>query len=371
VCLGGLFVSAFAPPRLGVAADASPDEVVLTARGSVYRVESGLAEPGNQYPPVPHESAVSPAVAPPVAATVAAPAPRLDEWRASVDVGAVADSNFTNGPHSDTVAIDLGDGPLPMPLDPNLQAKSGVGAAFAATGNARLPIARDLVLAADLEAYAVDQQGGASDDLSALAALGLEFGPAGAADGSVQLIVFDRSYGGTSVGRGWGLRGTSREGLGPGRTLRLAVDARIFNSGYGERFDGKTVSLYATLDMVVLPTLSASFGLYGRREWLRDDAFSNLDAGAYLGLSAFLGDNLAGGGTVGLSHTSFDRAYLLLSPAPRRDWRGYGSLWLATRRPVVLGIVPSLTYTYTRTSSSSGYYDSDRHRVRLGMQRKF
>ena len=119
------------------------------------------------------------------------------------------------------------------------------------------------------------------------------------------------------------------------------------------------------------PRLSASVGVYGHRQWLRDDSFSSLDLGLYGGLSAYLGEDFTGGITAGLSRTAFDEPFLLLDPEARGDWRGYASLWLTTRRPLLLGLHPSLTYTYNRTSSSIGYYDSQRHRLRLGVKRRF
>ena len=153
--------------------------------------------------------------------------------------------------------------------------------------------------------------------------------------------------------------------------LRLAIDARIFDSDYGEAFGGSQASVYLSYDSVLNPSLSVSGGLYVRREWLGDDAFSSLDAGAYGGLSAYLTRDLAGGLTAGLSRTVFDEPFFLLGPDPRTDWRPYASAWLSTRRPLGLGLHPSLTYTYSRTSSSVPYFSADRHRLRLGVQRKF
>ena len=59
---------------------------------------------------------------------------------------------------------------------------------------------------------------------------------------------------------------------------------------------------------------------------------------------------------------------------PRRAGRLAG-LWQrladAPAGRVAWGLHPSLTYTYNRTSSSIAYYNSDRHRLRLGVKRKF
>jgi hypothetical protein len=366
LCAAWLCLAAAAPPRLEVAAYEGP---VILAGG-----ESGAlsipVEPGEQYPPTPKEEAVRPAVA--ARAPAEAPKrPRSADFRLSVDMSVTADSNVTNGTNLRSVPIDLGEGPLPVPVDPNLREKDGIGAGLSAAANVRLPISAEAALAVDVEGYALEYEGPRSDDASALVAAGVEFGAGEAPAGSLQLIAFERWYGGVNALEGVGVRGNWRRPLGPRSKIRLAIDARIFDSAYGEAFGGSQASLYLTYDSVLNPSLSFSGGVYARREWLGDDTFSSLDAGAYAGLSAFLSEDFSGGVTAGLSRTRFDEPFLLLEPDPRADWRVYASGWLSTRRPVALGLHPSLTYTYSRTSSSIPYFSSDRHRLRLGVQRKF
>jgi hypothetical protein len=364
LCVASLCLAGAAPPRLEVAAYEGP--VVLA--GGDSESNSIPVEPGEQYPPTPREEAVRPAVAAPAAAPAAAK-PRSTDFRLAVDMSVTADSNVTNGTKLSAVPIDLGDGPLPVPVDPNLREKAGIGAGMSAAANMRLPISAEAALAVDVEGYAIEYEGPRSDDASLLVAAGL--GPAGAPTGSLQAIAFERWYGGVKALEGVGLRGNWRHPLSPSSNLRLAVDARIFDSAYGDSFGGSQASLYLTYDSVLDPSLSFSGGVYARREWLGDDSFSSLDAGAYAGLSAFLDEDFSGGVTAGLSRTVFDEPFLLLDPDPRADWRVYASGWLTTRRPVALGLHPSLTYTYSRTSSSIPYFGSDRHRLRLGVQRKF
>lgn len=364
LCAAWLCLAAAAPPRLEVVAYDGPVEL---AGGDSEAIP---VEPGEQYPPTPLEEAVRPAVAAPAAPSAPA-GKRAADFRLSVDMSVTADSNVTNGTRLRSVPIDLGQGPLPVPVDPNLREKAGIGAGVSVAANVRLPVSAGTALAVDLEGYGVEYEGPRSDDISALVAAGLEFGAGSAPTGSLQLIAFERRYGGVKALEGVGLRGNWRRPLGPRSNLRLAVDARIFDSAYGDSFGGSQASLYVTYDSVLNPDLSFSGGVYARREWLGDDAFSSLDAGAYAGLSAFLGTDFSGGVTAGLSRTAFDEPFLLLDPDPRSDWRVYASGWLSTRRPLALGLHPSLTYTYSRTSSSIPYFSSDRHRLRLGVQRRF
>ncbi|HEX8380659.1 MAG TPA: surface lipoprotein assembly modifier [Allosphingosinicella sp.] len=361
-CLAGA-----ASPRLEVVSRALDGPVLLA--GADSEAIAVPVEPGEQYPPAHQEEAIRPAVAAPPAPPP--PASRKADWRLSVDMSVTADSNVTNGTNLRAVPIDLGDGPLPVPVDPNLREKAGFGAGVSAAANVRLPIAAGAALAVDVEGYALEYEGPRSDDASALVAAGVEFGAGNAPDGALQLIAFERWYGGVKALEGIGMRGNWRHALGRRSNLRLAVDARIFDSGYGDAFGGSQASVYLTYDSVLAPSLSASGGIYARREWLGNDSFSSLDAGAYAGLSAFLGEDFAGGITAGLSRTLFDEPFLLLGPDPRRDWRAYASGWLTTREAVAWGLRPSLTYTYSRTASSIGYFSSDRHRLRLGLQRKF
>ncbi|HYW17257.1 MAG TPA: hypothetical protein VE891_14030, partial [Allosphingosinicella sp.] len=224
LCVAWLCLPAAAPPRLEIAAFEGPAELAGGEDGGL----SIPVEPGEQYPPTPREEAVRPAV-------VATPAKsRSADFRLSVDMSVTADSNVTNGTDLRSVPIDLGGGPLPVPVDPNLREKGGIGVGTSAAANVRLPIAAEAALAVDVEGYAVEYEGPRSDDASLLVAAGLEFGAGAAPTGSLQLIAFERWYGGVNALEGVGVRGSWRRPLGPKSNLRLAVDARIFDSAYGD-----------------------------------------------------------------------------------------------------------------------------------------
>jgi len=187
----------------------------------------------------------------------------------------------------------------------------------------------------------------------------------------LQLIAFERWYGGITASAGYGVRGRYRQQAGEGRAISLAIDARIFASDYGEDFGGTQAAAYLSYEMVLAPDLSASLGGFVRREWLAEDSYSGLEAGPYGGLSHYLGDDLVAGVSASVSRLSYDAPLLFLSPDARRDWRFSGTASLATRRPLLLGIYPSLAYSYNRNSSSIGFYRAERHRLRLGLLRSF
>ena len=365
LCSSWLAAAAFAPPdapRLDYETDG------LLVSSLAHSASAQPVEPGEQYPPPQDDRRAAPEPSPPRPA--AGKGSGGASWTLTVDASVIADSNVTNGTDSETVLVETGEGRLPVPLDPNLREKAGVGLGLSASGGLRLPLDDSVALAVDAEGYAVQYEGTRSDDSALLLAAGAELrGEDGR--GSIQAMAFERWYGGLSAYRGLGVRGRYRHEVGKGEHVGLSVDARIFESGYGEEYGGRQASAYLTYDSVLSSDLSMSGGLFARREWLESDPFSSLELGIYGGLSHYLSDDLSAGLSAGVSRLTFDGVVPSLSPDPREDWRLYASLYLTTRKPVALGLFPSLTYSYNRTDSSIGYYRADRHRLRLGILRNF
>jgi hypothetical protein len=227
------------------------------------------------------------------------------------------------------------------------------------------------VIGADAEALVVDQRGGANDDVSVLAAIGPETNMGGSALGSVQLLAFQRWYGGTTLSAGTGLRGAMQVPLGQGQLLRLLVEGRWFSSDYGPELDGTTGSASATFETLLGPSTSASGTIYARRHWLGAPAFSNTEVGVHAGVSRYVGPYLLASLSLGLSRAAFDAPQEWLSPEPHRDWRFNGSFAARSRQPLLGGLHPNLTYTFGSTASSLPFYDADRHALRIGVDKAF
>lgn len=323
-------------------------------------------EPGEQYPASRTDEALPHRVEPPQDRTR-----RSAQWRATVDTSVVADSNITNATDMETVELDLGDQVIPVPLDPRYRERDGIGIGVSASVNGRVPVASGVALALDAEGYLLEYQGGATDDASMLLAVGAELSSGGGRILVVQLTGFERHYGGFTAMRGFGLRGRIVQPVGEGQRVSLLVDARSFQSDYGDDFEGTEGGAYLTYDAALRADLSAAVGVYARGSWLGADAYSSRDFGIYGGLNHYLTDTLAGGVSAGLGRVTFDGPIVQLSPEARRDWRWYGSAYLTTRRPLLIGLTPSLTYTYNRTGSSIEFYRADRHRLRFGLSRSF
>jgi hypothetical protein len=367
LCAAWIGLAAFAPP---------PEPAVLeyaigglTGPASAGPNSAASFEDPAEQPSAPDRTSGPDAEQRPTAPVSASPRAKI--WSLSIDAGITADSNVTNGSTLDTIAVDTGGLVLPIPLDPRLRERDGIGLGLSAAADLRLPVADDLWLLLDAEAYVLDhQEGDDADDSALLLAAGGEASVAGG-QGSLQLIAFDRWYGGISASKGVGLRGHYRRPVGEGGSLSLDIDARIFESDYGDDFGGREASLYLAYQAPLSPNLSGSLGMFARREWLDADSFSSMELGLYGGLNRYLSSDLTGGVSAGISRLRFDGPILFLSPDPRRDWHAYASVYLATRRPLAWGVWPSVTYTYNRSDSSIAFYRTDRHRLRLGLTRRF
>lgn len=359
-----LMLGAFAQPlpdRLAYDLDLAAAEDQLTAPSTQP------PEPGEQYPPRLSEQAAS-----------SQPQQSRDrrrdggpDWRATVDASVVADSNVTNSTDDETVELNLGDRVLPVPLDPSLREHGGIGVAVSAHVRGRVPVAPGVSAAVDAEGYVIEQEGERADDASALLAAGVELAGENGSTVLVQLTGFDRRHAGVSAMHGFGARARYRQPVGEGQAVSLFVDARFFDSDYGDEFGGTEAGAYLSYEAVLGPTLTGSAGVFARGSWLGADAYSSREFGAYGGLSHYLSGDLLGGVTAGLSRLEFEGPIPILSPEARRDWRWNGSIYVAARRPFLIGLTPSLTYTYNRTSSSIDYYRADRHRLRFGLSRTF
>lgn len=293
------------------------------------------------------------------------------DWRLTVDASVIADSNVTNSTDAETIDLTVDGAILPVPLDPSLREQSGIGVGVSAHARGRIPVSNNVSVAVDAEGFLLEQEGERSDDASALLAAGLELAGGNGATVLVQVTGFDRQHAGVSAMHGIGVRGRYRQPVGEGQAVSLFVDARFFDSDYGEAFGGTEAGAYLSYEAVLDPTLTASLGVFARGSWLGADAYSSREFGAYGGLNHYLSGDLLGGISAGISRLEYDGALPILSPDPRSDWRFNGSVYVAARRPVLVGLTPSLTYTYNRTSSSIEYYRADRHRLRFGLSRTF
>jgi hypothetical protein len=338
--------------------------VAFSAPEPQARLDYQLADLEDAGPALPSARLVGEAAAP-RAASSGGP-----QWRLAIDTSILADSNVTNSTDERSISMFQGDLLLPVPLDPSLRAHGSIGLGVAVAGGVDLPLAEGALLALDAEGYVLDHEGGANDDVSLLVAAGPRFAWSGG-EASVQLLAFDRWYGGLSASAGLGFRSHIKQQVAPGENIVLAIDARTFESEYGEAFGGSHGGVYLSYDKVLDPVTTGSIGAFARRDWLDAEAYSSAEFGIYAGLSRYLGPAFTGSLSGGVSTILFDAAVPFLSLDPRRDVRLHASASLTTRKAIGWGVYPSLSYTYNWTGSSVGFFDARRHRLRFGLWRKF
>lgn len=326
-------------------------------------------EADEQYQLAQQDRGLAPEVAEMIKRQRRATAGRAD-WRLRVEASVTADSNVTNATGLGLSRDQSGATP-PAPLDPSARPKAGIGSGVSATAGVRVSLSDTVALTAEAEGYVLDYVDARGDDESVMFAAGPELTLPDGAVASLQLTAFERWYGGVAVHAGFGVRAHYAKQLSQSELVSLDLDASVFDSGYGADFGGKQANIRLGYQAVLDESLSGSIGVNVRREWLRDDAYSSLDLGFYGGLSHYLGENLTGGVTGGVSRALFDSPLILLSPEPRSDWRFYAVAYLTTRRPIGWSVFPTLTYSYNRTSSSVAYYRAERHRLRMGLTRSF
>ena len=124
----------------------------------------------------------------------------------------------------------------------------------------------------------------------------------------LQVTAFERWYAGIAPTKASAFAGASASRSARTAYLTLDVDARIFESDYGEDYGGRQASLPLSTNRPSRLRFRGRLGIFARREWLNADPFSSLQFGAYGGLSHCLSDDLAGGFSLGVSRLRLRRA---------------------------------------------------------------
>ena len=324
--------------------------------------------PGQQYPPALTRGHLS-------TANVSEPTPARSkrggvDVTLSVDSSVIADSNVTSASDLRSLTVLTDRGPVDVEVGRAGRALSAIGYGASATLTAQFALAGNARLQADAEGYALVYPGSVPDDRSLQFAAGI--GVDGHGESTLlQLVAFERWRGSETAMRGFGVRAKWLHDLPGRRHVGISLDARRFHSDWGAALTGHSASAFLSYDMPVDAESTAVFGAYARLDAMRDDTYSDRALGAYASLSHYFGSHLNGGITAGIGRTWYEAPMRFLSPDPRQDWSGYASVWLTTRKPVLAGFYPSVTYTHNRTASSIRYFSLERHRLRLGVSRDF
>jgi len=288
-------------------------------------------------------------------------------WTFNVTVGIAPDSNINSATDAQTVPI-FG---YPAQLGDGARRKSGVGQTVGANGSVRLRLKDGLAMVVDANGQFTNQRGSDADDLSALIAAGPELTMKNGARIAVQAVGFTRLYGGKVAQQGPGVRMTYQQNLDKGQRVSALVDIRKIDSHFAPAYDGTSYGAYLTYERVVHRSMVASATVYGRRDDLRSGSYSSSELGLNLGIGGELPKGLNAGISAGISRALFDDPLIAFDLDSRKDWRFSGRANVGLRSIRVLGFSPSMTYTFTKTSTNLPIYRNERHRLEFSLARYF
>lgn len=292
-------------------------------------------------------------------------------WRLDVDFGIAPDSNINNATAVDQVTVNLGGTSLPLTLDDEAKARSGTGQTATVSAGVRLPIAQDMSMLLDLDSSGANYAGAGYDDYLAQVAAGPELRLSQSASVSVQAVASQRWYGGSLATRQVGIKAGAQVALGGSDRIGVQLDTRRTDARFNGAYTGWQAGLYASYEHALSPSLVVSTGLFGRRDWLSEQAYSSVELGANAGFGGELRHGINFSVTGGVSRASYDAPMLFFSPDARRDWRLNGRATLGTRSVRLFGFSPELSVSYARTASNVAFFSTDRTRFRVALARYF
>lgn len=288
-------------------------------------------------------------------------------WTFNVTVGLSPDSNINSATDAQTVTF-LGS---QVPLNPDARRKSGVGQTVGANGSVRLRLKDGLAVVVDTNGQFTNHRGSDADDLSALIAAGPELTMNNGARIAIQAVGHTRVYGGKVAQQGPGARVTYQQNLDKGQRVSGLLDVRRVISHFSPAYEGTSYGAYLTYERVIRRSMVASATLYGRRDDLRSGGYSNRELGLNLGIGGELPKGINAGLSAGISRALFDDPIVAFDPDSRKDWRFNGRANVGLRSVRVLGFSPSMTYTFTKTSTNIPLYRNERHRLEFSLARYF
>ena len=292
-------------------------------------------------------------------------------WRFDVDFGIAPDSNINNATAADTVSINWGGTTLPLTLDPQAKAHSGIGQTASISAGVRVPVGDHVSAIVDVDSAGSNYEGVAYDDYQAQTAAGVEYRFGDRASVSVQAVGAQRWYGGDVVSRQAGVKTGFQARLSDREQIGVQLDVRRTDALFDKNYDGTQLGAYVTYERAVTRSLVVSGGGFMRRDWLTAPAYSNTE----FGVTAGFGGELRHGITFGISGTAsrarYDEEIPIFSFDPRADWRFSARATLGNRGWRLLGFSPQISASYTRTDSNIAYFSNDRLRFRFALARYF
>ena len=292
-------------------------------------------------------------------------------WHVSIDFGMAPDSNITNGTSAETVDLVVGNQTIPLTLDENARARSGLGQTASLSAGYRFKIGDRGALLVDSDAQGVNYKGTANDDYTVQLAAGPEIRPTEASSISLQALGLQRWYAGDRAVTQIGARLAVQHAIGETQRVGVTLDARHSASGLQQDYSGWNFALYTTFEQVIARSMIASASVFARADRLNEAAYSSNEFGLSLGIGGELPHGINAGITGTASRATYAAPLAALSNDPRADWRLAGRLYAGVRSLRLMGFSPSVSYTYTLNASSLSLYESKRSRFAFSLARYF
>ncbi len=142
-------------------------------------------------------------------------------------------------------------------------------------------------------------------------------------------------------------------------------------SDFGEGYTGWQLSAAASYERIVGKSAIASVSIFGRRDWMGIEAYSNTTVGVNLGLGAELPLGINAGISGGVARSAYDAPQMFFLADNRKDWRYNARVYAGLRKIRVLGFSPSVEYQFQQIDTNYTLYRSTRHRVQFKLARYF
>lgn len=292
-------------------------------------------------------------------------------WQVDLSFGLAPDSNINSATSADSIDVNFAGTSLPLTLDDDARARSGIGETGRLSARLRLPVAGKIAGLVDFDGAGTNYSGTRFDDVTVQAATGADYALSRRASVSLEGVVAQRWYGGGVVSRQVGIKGGAQRLLDTRRQIGLQIDIRHTDALFNHGYDGWQGGLYATYEQAITPAVVVSASPFVRRDWLAVSAYSNTEAGANIGVGGEMPMGIDFGLSAGLSRALYDAPIPFFDPRPRKDWRLVARATLGDRKIRVLGLSPQVSWSFTRIDSTLKLYSMTRSRFEFTLARYF
>jgi hypothetical protein len=282
----------------------------------------------------------------------------------SVEFAFAPDSNINCGTRSGTLGTVLGD----FEIDDSGKARSGTGLSMRGQAYRRAVLSSGLQLLARASASADLYKKSVFNDLALDLAVGPEF-RLGQSRINLEVGTTQRWFGQKPVMRSARVGALVVRPIGPRTQLRLKGSAALVDHRLNDLQDGKSYGGELSVERALSVTTGVALIASASREAAKDPGYAT--SGWRLGVVGWrdLGRvTLTAGGEYGRLHAD---QRLNLFPEKRQDRYSRLSLGATFRQLTLGGFAPVVRITRERNRSSLAFFDYERSRTEIGVERAF